>query len=307
LLYKQELKMQYLKELYGCGTALVTPFQANGQIDEDSLRRLVDYQIENGIDFLVPCGTTGESTTLTEEEHLRVVKIVMQQADGKVPVVAGAGGNNTSKVIELAKGVADLGVYGILSVTPYYNKPTQDGLMAHYEAIAKSVDTAIIIYNVPGRTSVNILPDTVVKLSDLKNIVAIKEASGNIGQISELAVKVPENFIILSGDDIATIPILSLGGRGLISVVANEVPFLMTKLVHLCLESKYDEAQKIQHKIFKLMTLNFIETNPIPVKAALSLMGLMKDTYRLPLIKIKEKNKQLLKEELIKLNLVNSY
>jgi 4-hydroxy-tetrahydrodipicolinate synthase len=299
--------MQYLKELYGCGTALVTPFQANGQIDEDSLRRLVDYQIENGIDFLVPCGTTGESTTLTEEEHLRVVKIVMQQADGKVPVVAGAGGNNTSKVIELAKGVADLGVYGILSVTPYYNKPTQDGLMAHYEAIAKSVDTAIIIYNVPGRTSVNILPDTVVKLSDLKNIVAIKEASGNIGQISELAVKVPENFIILSGDDIATIPILSLGGRGLISVVANEVPFLMTKLVHLCLESKYDEAQKIQHKIFKLMTLNFIETNPIPVKAALSLMGLMKDTYRLPLIKIKEKNKQLLKEELIKLNLVNSY
>lgn len=299
--------MQYLKELYGCGTALVTPFQANGQIDEDSLRRLVDYQIENGIDFLVPCGTTGESTTLTEEEHLRVVKIVMQQADGKVPVVAGAGGNNTSKVIELAKGVADLGVYGILSVTPYYNKPTQDGLVAHYEAIAKSVDTAIIIYNVPGRTSVNILPDTVVKLSDLKNIVAIKEASGNIGQISELAVKVPENFIILSGDDIATIPILSLGGRGLISVVANEVPFLMTKLVHLCLESKYDEAQKIQHKIFKLMTLNFIETNPIPVKAALSLMGLMKDTYRLPLIKIKEKNKQLLKEELIKLNLVNSY
>ena len=299
--------MQYLKELYGCGTALVTPFQANGQIDEDSLKRLVDYQIENGIDFLVPCGTTGESTTLTEEEHLRVVKIVMKQADGKVPVVAGAGGNNTSKVIELAKGVADLGVNGILSVTPYYNKPTQDGLVAHYEAIARSVDTAIIIYNVPGRTSVNILPDTVVKLSDLKNIVAIKEASGNIGQISELAVKVPENFIILSGDDIATIPILSLGGRGLISVVANEVPFLMTKIVHLCLESKYDEAQKIQHKVFKLMTLNFIETNPIPVKAALSLMGLMEDTYRLPLIKIKEKNKQLLKEELIKLNLVNSY
>ncbi len=299
--------MQYLKELYGCGTALVTPFQANGQIDEDSLKRLVDYQIENGIDFLVPCGTTGESTTLTEEEHLRVVKIVMKQADGKVPVIAGAGGNNTSKVIELAKGVADLGVNGILSVTPYYNKPTQDGLVAHYEAIAKSVDTVIIIYNVPGRTSVNILPDTVVKLSDLKNIVAIKEASGNIGQISELAVKVPENFIILSGDDIATIPILSLGGRGLISVVANEVPFLMTKLVHLCLESKYDEAQKIQHNIFKLMTLNFIETNPIPVKAALSLMGLMEDTCRLPLIKIKEKNKQLLKEELIKLNLVNSH
>jgi 4-hydroxy-tetrahydrodipicolinate synthase len=299
--------MQYLKDLYGCGTALVTPFYANGQIDEDSLKKFVDYQIENGIDFLVPCGTTGESATLTKEEHLRVVKIVMKQAGGKVPVVAGAGGNNTAGVIELAKGVADLGVNAILSVTPYYNKPTQDGLIAHYEAIAEAVDTALIIYNVPSRTSVNILPDTVVKLSELKNIVAIKEASGNIGQISELAVKIPKNFIILSGDDIATIPIMSLGGKGLISVVANEAPFLMTKLVHLCLESNYEEALKIQNKLFKLMTLNFIETNPGPAKAALSLMGMMEDIYRLPLIKIKERNEKMLEDELKKLNLINSY
>jgi 4-hydroxy-tetrahydrodipicolinate synthase len=296
--------MHNLKNLQGCGTALVTPFKPNGQIDESSLRKLVDYQLEGGIDFLVPCGTTGESATFTMKEHLQVVKIVVEQAAGKVPVIAGAGGNNTSQVIELAKQVAGCSADGILSVTPYYNKPTQDGLIEHYRAIAKAVKLPIIVYNVPGRTSTNILPDTVVKLSEIDNIIGIKEASGNIGQIAELAAKVPADFKILSGDDATTIPIISLGGVGVISVVANQAPAMMTEMVHLCLESKYEEANKLQHKLFKLMTLNFIETNPTPVKAGLALMGIMGDTHRLPLIKMKESNKKLLESELRKLELI---
>ncbi|MGD9487437.1 MAG: 4-hydroxy-tetrahydrodipicolinate synthase [Calditrichaceae bacterium] len=296
--------MKALKDLKGCGTALVTPFKYDGQIDFDALRKLVDYQIRGGIDFLVPCGTTGESATFTLEEHLQVVETVVKQAAGKVPVIAGAGGNNTAKVIEMAKEVAKLGVDGLLSVTPYYNKPTQEGLYQHYKAIASAVSSPIIVYNVPGRTSTNILPDTAVRLSGIDNIIGIKEASGNIGQIAELAAKIPENFKILSGDDATTIPIISLGGVGLISVVSNQVPGKMTKMTNLCLKGDYSGAREIQKELFNLMTLNFIETNPTPVKAGLAMMGMMDEIYRLPLVKMNESNKKLLENELRKLNVI---
>jgi len=293
-----------INDIRGCGTALITPFHRDGKIDKESLIRLVDFQIDNGINFLVPCGTTGESATLTIEEHITVIELVLKRVNKRVPVIAGAGGNNTLKVIELCKELSKLDIVAILSVTPYYNKPTQAGLIAHYNAIVNSTDKRLIIYNVPGRTSVNILPETAVKLSHLKNIVAIKEASGDINQIAELSSIISQDFKILSGDDLATMPIISLGGVGVISVVSNVAPFLMTKLVRYCLESNFTEALKIQKDITKLTKLLFVETNPIPVKAALSLMGLIKENYRLPLIKISIKNKELLTKELIKLGLI---
>lgn len=296
--------MKQLKDLKGCGTALVTPFRGDGRIDFNALQKLVDYQIDGGIDFLVPCGTTGESATFTLDEHLQVVDTVVKQAAGRVPVIAGAGGNNTAKVIEMAKEVAGLGVDGLLSVTPYYNKPTQEGLYQHYKAIASAVNSPIIVYNVPGRTSTNILPDTAVRLSTIDNVVGIKEASGNIGQIAQLAAKVPDDFKILSGDDATTIPIISLGGVGLISVISNQAPAKMSKLTHLCLEGNYTEARKIQRELFNLMTLNFIETNPTPVKAGLAMMGMMEEVYRLPLVKMKDSNKKLLENELRNLKLI---
>ncbi len=294
--------MKKIKDLQGCGTALVTPFKANGKLDEEGLRRLVDFQIREGIDFLVPCGTTGENPTLTLEEHLRVVEIVVEQSRGKVPIIAGAGGYNTAKVIEMASKVADLGVDGLLSVTPYYNKPTQEGLYQHYKTIAEAVNLPIVLYNVPGRTSTNLLPDTVVRLSEIDNIIGIKEASGNIGQIGELAVKVPKDFKIISGDDANTLPIISLGGVGLISVVSNQVPRMMVELVHLCLKGNFRKAMELQRKLYKLMKLNFVETNPIPVKAGLAMMGLIEEKYRLPLVPMKNENREKLRvalEELL--------
>lgn len=296
--------MTDLKSLRGAGTALVTPFTKDDHIDEAAIKKLVDFQIDGGIDFLVPCGTTGESATLTIEEHLRVVELVAKQAAGRVPVIGGAGSNDTAYVVTLAKEVAKAGADGLLSVTPYYNKPSQDGLIQHYKKVASAVNLPIIVYNVPGRTSCNILPDTLAKLAEIDNIVGVKEASGNIGQIAEIAVKVPEDFIILSGDDPATIPIISLGGVGVISVLSNQVPGLVSQMVHLCLDNKYDEARKIQKKLLRLTALDFIETNPTPVKTALSMMGLMEDNFRLPLIKMKESNKAILKEELQNLGLI---
>jgi 4-hydroxy-tetrahydrodipicolinate synthase len=213
------------KAIRGCGTALVTPFRDDGSIDENSLRQLVRFQIDEGIDFLVPCGSTGESAVLSTEEHLAIVDLVVKTADGKVPVMAGAGGYNTAKVVELARAVAGLGPDALLSVTPYYNKPTQEGLYRHFKAIAESVSIPVILYNVPGRTGVNLLPDTVVRLAEIPNITGIKEASGNIDQISELAAKIPDGFRIISGDDANTIPILSRWSRP-ISVVSNETPRL---------------------------------------------------------------------------------
>ncbi|MBN1780285.1 4-hydroxy-tetrahydrodipicolinate synthase [bacterium] len=296
--------MSKTKKIFGCGTAIVTPFTENGDIDIVALKRLVDYQLKEGIDFLVPCGTTGESATLSLEETLLVVETVLQRVEGKIPVIAGAGGYNTAHVIEMARAIERLGVDGLLSVTPYYNKPTQEGLFQHYKALSEAVNTPIIIYNVPPRTNTNILPATVMRLAELDNIIGIKEATGDIGQMSDQAMMYKENFIMLSGDDANALPLIALGGKGLISVAANEIPGQMRQLTHLCLEGEYDKARKLQKSIFPLLRANFIETNPIPVKAALSMMGLIEESYRLPLVPMHPDNKLKLKQVLQNMNLI---
>jgi 4-hydroxy-tetrahydrodipicolinate synthase len=274
----------------GCGTALVTPFRRDQSLDEESMRRLVRRQIDAGIDFLVPCGTTGESPTLNRAEQLRVVKITVEEARGRVPVLAGAGGYNTAEVIELAQEYKTLGVNGILSVTPYYNKPTQEGLYQHYKAIAAAVPLPIVLYNVPGRTSVNIEPATLCRLAEIETIVGVKEASGNISQIAAILAKVPERFIVLSGDDAVTLPLMSMGGRGIISVAANEIPAEMRRLAQLCLSGDFATALGIHRRYFSLLEVNFVETNPIPVKAGMALMGLLEPVWRLPLVPPKAEN-----------------
>jgi 4-hydroxy-tetrahydrodipicolinate synthase len=276
----------------GCGTAMVTPFQENGSLDEATLRKLVRRQIEQGINFLVPCGTTGESPTLTREEHLRVVAITIEESEGKVPVLAGAGGNNTHEVVELARECQKLGADGILSVTPYYNKATQEGLCQHYIAIAASIHIPIILYSVQGRTGVNIEPSTVVRLAEIENIIGIKEASGNITQVAEIVNRVPEKFIVLSGDDAMTLPVVSLGGRGIVSVASNQIPGAMTELARLANQGDFEVARKLQRRWLPLMQVNFIEANPIPVKWAMSVMGLLKAVWRLPMVEPSAANKQ---------------
>ena len=267
----------------GCGTALVTPFRRDHSLDEETLRKLVHRQIDAGIDFLVPCGTTGESPTLTRFEHLRVVEIAVEESGGKVPVLAGAGGYNTLEVIELAKEIEERGADGILSVTPYYNKPTQEGLYQHYRAIASATRLPIVVYSVQGRTGVNVEPATLACLAEIENIIAVKEASGNIGQMANVIHEVPPDFTVLSGDDAITIPLMALGGRGVISVVSNEIPGPMAKLTQACLRGDYETARAIQARYLPLMNVNFIESNPIPVKAAMGLMGLLDPVYRLPM------------------------
>jgi 4-hydroxy-tetrahydrodipicolinate synthase len=267
----------------GCGTALVTPFRKDLSLDEQTLRRLVKRQIEAGINFLVPCGTTGESPTLTRAEHLRVVEITLEEAKGKVPVVGGAGGYNTAEVVELAKELRHMGVDGLLSVTPYYNKPTQEGLYQHFEAIAKAVPLPIIVYNIQGRTGINVETPTLKRLAGIENIVAVKEASGNISQMAQVIQQLPETFAMLSGDDAITIPVIALGGRGLISVASNEIPGKMTKLTQLALEGDFAGARALQRQWLPLMEINFIEANPQPVKAAMALMGLLEPAWRLPM------------------------
>jgi len=268
----------------GCGTALVTPFRKDLSLDEDTLRRLVRRQIEAGMNFLVPCGTTGESPTLAHKEHLRVVEITLEEAKGKVPVVAGAGGYNTAEVIHLAKELETLGVDGILSVTPYYNKPTQEGLYQHYRAIAAAVRLPIIVYSVQGRTGINVEPATLKRLAAIDNIAGVKEASGNIAQIAAILNQVPERFAVLSGDDALTIPVIALGGKGLISTAGNEIPAEMTQIVRHSLANDFPAARAIYRKFLPLMEVNFVESNPIPVKAAMALMGLLEPVWRLPLV-----------------------
>jgi 4-hydroxy-tetrahydrodipicolinate synthase len=268
----------------GCGTALVTPFRRDLSLDEERLRALVRRQIENGINFLVPCGTTGESPTLSHDEHLRVVAIAIEEAKGKVPVLAGAGGYNTQKVIDLAREVMRLGADGILSVTPYYNKPTQEGLYQHYKAIASAVDLPIVVYIVQSRTGVNVEPLTLKRLAEIDNIVGVKEASGNIGQMASVAHHVPGRFLVLCGDDAVSIPLISLGGRGTISVASNEIPAPMTDLVQSALRGDYARARELQRKYLPLMEVNFVESNPGPVKAAMAAMGLLEPVWRLPLV-----------------------
>jgi 4-hydroxy-tetrahydrodipicolinate synthase len=267
----------------GCGTALVTPFRRDLSLDEKTLASLVRRQLDAGIDFLVPCGTTGESPTLTRAEHLRVVEIAVQEAAGSVPVLAGAGGYNTREVIELAGELARLGVSGILSVTPYYNKPTQEGLYQHYKAIAEAVPLPIVVYSVQGRTGVNVEPATLARLAEIENIVGVKEASGNISQMANVLHEVPADFTVLSGDDAVTIPLMALGGQGVISVVSNQIPGEMSRLAHACLRGDFEQARQIQARYLPLMNVNFVESNPIPVKAAMSLMGLLEPVYRLPM------------------------
>jgi 4-hydroxy-tetrahydrodipicolinate synthase len=267
----------------GCGTALVTPFRRDLSLDEETLRRLVRRQIDAGIDFLVPCGTTGESPTLTRAEHLRVVGIALEEARGKVPVLAGASGYNTSEVIELARELERMGVDGILSVTPYYNKPTQEGLYQHYKAIASAIRLPIVVYSVQGRTGVNVEPATMARLASIENIVGVKEASGNIGQVATILNEVPTTFTVLSGDDAVTIPVMALGGRGIISVVSNQIPGEMTQLAQACLRGDFETARRLQARYLPLMNVNFVESNPIPVKAAMGLMGLLEPVYRLPM------------------------
>jgi 4-hydroxy-tetrahydrodipicolinate synthase len=274
----------------GCGTALVTPFRPDLSLDEATWRRLVRRQVEAGIDFLVPCGTTGESPTLTHAEKRRVVEITIEEAEGKVPVLAGAGGYNTAEVIEAVRELQAIGVDGILSVTPYYNKPTQEGLYQHYKAIASAVTLPIVVYSVAGRTGVNVEPATVARLAQIENIIGIKEASGNIGQMAAIVNGVTDQFTVLSGDDAITLPLAALGGRGVISVASNEIPAEMTRLTQLCLHGDFATARELQRKYLPLMEVNFVESNPIPVKAAMALMGLLEPVWRLPLVPPKPEN-----------------
>jgi 4-hydroxy-tetrahydrodipicolinate synthase len=267
----------------GCGTALVTPFQEDLSLDEAALRRLVRRQVDGGVNFLVPCGTTGENPTLSHEEHLRVVDITMEEAAGRVPVLAGCGGYNTADTIDRARELEAMRVSGILSVAPYYSKPTQDGLYQHFETIAEAVSLPIVLYNVPSRTGVNLEPATVRRLAAIENIVGIKEASGRIVQIGAICAQTPDDFTVLSGDDSVTLPAIALGARGVISVASNEIPAEMAQLTKLCLAGKFDEARALHRRLLPLMDINFAESNPIPVKAAMAAMGLLEPVWRLPL------------------------
>jgi 4-hydroxy-tetrahydrodipicolinate synthase len=274
-----------LMQLRGCGTALVTPFRQDGSIDEPALRNLVAWQVESGIDFLVPCGTTGETPTLSHDEWLRVIDITIEVVAGRVPIVAGATSNSTQDAVEKAKEVAARpGVDAILTASPYYNKPTQEGQYRHFRAIAEAVDKPIILYNVPGRTSANIEPATVARLAEVPNIAGIKEASGNIAQMAELCAVVPENFLVFSGDDAVTLALIGLGGVGIISVCSNQIPREMAEMTRAALNNDWVTARQLHRKYLPLMQGNFIETSPMPVKAVLAMMGKIEEVYRLPLL-----------------------
>ena len=284
------------KPFQGTGTALVTPFKKDGSLDEKSLRRLVDFQIKNGVEALIPVGTTGESPTLTYKEHYRVFDIVIDQANGRAKIFAGTGSNSTEEAIEQSKHAKKAGADAALVVGPYYNKPTQDGYFQHYRAIADAVDIPIIVYNVPGRTGGNIEASTILKMAaEIPSIMAVKEASGNMAQIMEIARNKPRGFSLLSGDDALTLPMMSLGGDGCISVVANETPKDFSDMVRFCLKGQWDMALSLHNKLLPLMNVNFIEANPIPVKAALAMMGLIEEVYRLPLVPIGDKNREKLR------------
>ena len=290
----------------GVMTALVTPFTSEGQVDEAAMRQLVEWQIESGINGLVVCGSTGEAATLTDEEYAQVVSLVVEAASHRVPVVAGAGSNNTERAIELSKMAQDAGVDGLLQVTPFYNKPTAQGLIAHFKAIAEAVDLPIIAYNVPGRTGQNMTADTCVRLNkSVPQVIAVKEASGSIEQVMAIRSMAPEDFLILSGDDALTLPMIAVGGDGLISVASNEIPAEMTEMVRLAREGDYQSARQMHYRWFDLMNINFIETNPQPVKTALSLMGRIEDNFRLPLVAMEADNIAKLKNVLVEKGLID--
>ena len=268
----------------GVGTALVTPFRKDGSIDEAAVRRLARRQIDGGVHFLSPVGTTGEAPTLSHAEKLRIIELVVEEAGGRVPVLAGAGGYDTRETISLVRDIEQVGADGILSVTPYYNKPTQEGLYQHYKAIAESTSLPIVLYNVPGRTGVNIEVGTIGRLSAIPNIVGVKEASGNVVQMMEIVGQAPEEFILLSGDDPLTVPIMAIGGRGVISVVSNEAPSETVQVVEMCERGDFSGARKLQQWLLPLIQVNFVESNPSPCKVAMAAMGLSEETVRLPLV-----------------------
>ncbi len=267
----------------GVGTALITPFTRDGSVDEAAVKRLARRQIDGGVHFLSPCGTTGEAPTLTHHDRLRVVELVVEEANGKVPVLAGAGGYDTREVIELARDMERVGADGLLSVTPYYNKPTQEGLYQHFKAISEGTPLPIVLYNVPGRTGVNMSADTTIRLSELRNIVAIKEHP-ELPQMSMIISGAREDFIVLSGDDPVTVAAMAIGARGVVSVASNEAPAEMTQVVELCERGDFAAARKLHHWLLPLIQVNFVETNPLPCKAAMAAMGLIEENFRLPLV-----------------------
>jgi 4-hydroxy-tetrahydrodipicolinate synthase len=268
----------------GVGTALVTPFTRTGDLDEAAVRRLGRRQIDAGVHFLCPCGTTGENPTLTDAERMRIIEILVEESGGKTPILAGAGGYDTRKVIKMAGEMARRGASGFLSVTPYYNKPTQEGLYQHYRALADSTQLPIIVYSVPGRTGVNVEPATVARLAQIPNIVGVKEASGNVGQMAEILNVVPKDFLVLSGDDSLTLPLMAIGGRGIISVAGNEIPSEMVQMVEAAERNDFAAARAVHARIQPLMSVNFVESNPQPVKYAMAAMGLLEEHYRLPMV-----------------------
>jgi len=289
----------------GTGTALVTPFTQTGVVDEAALKKIVEYQIKGGVEAIIPVGTTGEGATLSDEEQARVVAIVVHQAKGRVKIIAGAGSNSTSKAIEHAKTVLHEGADGILSVAPYYNKPTQEGFYQHYAAIASAIKAPIVMYNVPGRTASNLEAATVLRLAgEFPNISGIKEASGNFGQIMEIIHNRPKGFGVWSGDDAITLPLIALGADGIISVISNEAPKQFSDLVRYCLKGNFPKALDLHYKLLDLMNFNFIESSPIPVKAALAMMGMIKEQYRLPLVSLSDKHKPKMKSTLKELGLI---
>lgn len=293
--------------LRGCATALVTPFTSDGAIDDDALTRLIEYQLAGGVKLLVPCGTTGESATMTDEEDQQVIKRTIDLARGRAHVIAGTGSNSTAAAIQNSKIAEAMGADALLVVAPYYNKPTQHGLYAHFRAVSEAVNTPMVIYNVPGRTSCNISAETTLRLArDCDNIVAIKEASGNLSQIMEILRDRPEGFRVLSGDDAITFAMIALGGDGLISVASNEAPELMARMVHLALEGNWEEARALHYRLLPLMELNFIESSPGPVKAGLAMMNIIGENFRLPMVPIQEKSRALLRVALLELGLLHA-
>ena len=296
------LKLDWLR---GCATALVTPFTGDGAVDERRLRDLIEYQIAGGVKVLVPCGTTGESVTMSDAENEFVIRTAVELARGRARVIAGTGSNNTATAIHKSRVAASLGADAVLVVAPYYNKPTQEGLYAHFRAIAEAVDVPVVIYNVPGRTSSNISAETTLRLArDVENVVAVKEASGNLSQIMEILRSRPENFRVISGDDSLTLALIALGAEGLISVASNEAPSLMSQLNELALAGQWDEARALHYKLLPLMEGNFIESSPGPVKAGLALMGLIEENLRLPLVPVQEKTRARMREILSEIGLL---
>ncbi|HEX4566824.1 MAG TPA: 4-hydroxy-tetrahydrodipicolinate synthase [Vicinamibacterales bacterium] len=276
----------------GCGTAMVTPFKRDGSLDEAGVSRLAKRQVDAGVHFLVPCGTTGEVPTLTDEEQVRIVELVVAAAQGRMPVLAGAGGYNTHEVIEAGKRMKAAGAAGLLSVTPYYNKPSPEGLYQHYRAIGDAVGLPIVVYNVPGRTGCNVDPATLVRLGSIPQVVGVKEASGNITQMAEICGSVRDDFIVLSGDDALTLPLMAIGGRGIVSVASNETPSEMSRMVELAEQGDFAGARALHKRLLPLLMVNFIESNPIPVKSAMASMGLLDEVYRLPMVPPRPASKQ---------------